>query len=235
MARVPAYERIRDALRIEIEHLAPGARLQSETDLAERFGVTRVTVRNAVDGLITDGLVRREHGRGTFVQDGSARVRRLARLTSFSQDLAEQGLVVDTTVLIQTEQPASVEVARALDISVGDAVVHIARLRSTDGEPVAFQQAWVPASICPSLAIEPLGKRSLYDTMEHRYGVRLRRAEQWISAAAATGLQAAHLGVRAGSPLLHTRRITFDESGRQVEFALSWMRSEYQLTALLER
>jgi GntR family transcriptional regulator len=235
VARVPAYERIRDTLRIEIKQLGPGGRLPSETDLAERFGVTRATVRNAVDGLIADGLVQREHGRGTFVQDGAARVRRLARLTSFTQDLAEQGLIVDTTVLVQEEQPASTEVAKALGIKSGDAVAHIERLRSTDGEPVAYQQAWVPIAICPSLALEPLGKRSLYEVFEQRYGVRLRKAEQWISAAAATRTQAGHLGVRAGSPLLHTRRITFDERGRRVELALSWTRPQYQLTALLER
>jgi GntR family transcriptional regulator len=224
VARVPAYERIRDALRIEIEQLGPGSRLPSETDMAERFGVTRVTVRNAVDGLVADGLVRREHGRGTFVQDGSARIRRLARLTSFSQDLAEQGLVVDTSVLVQETQLASAEIAKTLEIRPGDPVAHIVRLRSADGQPVAFQQAWVPISICPSLASEPLGKRSLYETIEHRYGVHLQKAEQWIGAAAATGMQAGHLGVRTGSPLLHTRRITYDDSGRRVELALSWMR-----------
>lgn len=235
MARVPAYERIRDALRVEISQLGPGGRLPSEVDLADRFGVTRVTVRNAVDGLVADGLVRREHGRGTFVQDGSARVRRLARLTAFSEDMAEQGIAIETTVLTQERQAASAEVAKALAVTERDPVAHIARLRSSGGQPIAFQQAWVPISICPALADESLGARSLYDTLEQRYGVRLRKAEQWIGAAAATSLQARHLGVRRGSPLLHTRRITYDDSGRRVEFALSWMRPEYELTALLER
>lgn len=235
MSRVPAYERIREALRIEIARLGPGGQLPSETDLATRFGVTRVTIRNAVDGLVADGLVRREHGRGTFVQDGVGRVRRLARLTSFSQDLAEQGLEADTSVLVQVRQRATPEVAKALGIEPGTDVAHLARLRSADGEPVAFQEAWLPLAIAPALPDEPLGKRSLYATLEGRYGVRLRKAEQWISATAATSAQAQHLGVRPGSPLLHTRRISYDDSGRRVELALSWMRPSYQLTALLER
>jgi GntR family transcriptional regulator len=235
VARVPAYERIRDALRIEARQLGPGARFPNETLLAERFGVTRATIRNAVDGLISEGLVVREHGRGTFVLDHSTATRRLSRLTSFTEDLAEQGLSVETTVLAQEEVKASADVAKALNLAQTERVAHIARLRATQGKPVAIQHAWVPVAICPSLALEPLVNGSLYETIERRHRIRLRRAEQWISAVAANAVQAGQLGIRRGSPLLQTRRITYDETGRRVELALSWMRPEYQLSALLER
>ncbi len=235
MARVPAYERIRDALRLEAQRLGSGGRFQSETALAARFGVTRVTLRSAVDGLAAEGLVVREHGRGTFVLDGAHATRRLSRLTSFTEDLAEQGMRVETTVLAQEETAPPTEVADSLRLSPTDRVVYIARLRATQGKPVAIQHAWVPLGVCPSLALQPLENGSLYETMEQRHGVRLRRAEQWISAVAATAAQAAKLGVRRGSPLLQTRRISYDEAGGRVEYALTWMLPEYQLAAVLDR
>jgi GntR family transcriptional regulator len=235
VARLPAYERIRDALRIEALQLGAGGQLPSETHLAERFGVTRVTIRNAVGGLVSEGLVVREHGRGTFVLDGSTATRPLSRLTSFTEDLAEQGVSVETTVLAQEEVNASADVAKALNLGSSKRVVHIARVRATQGKPVAIQEAWIPVGVCPSLALEPLENGSLYATLERRHGIRLRRAEQWISAVAANRLQAAQLGVRTRSPLLQTRRLTYDETGRRVELALTWMRPEYQLSALLER
>lgn len=235
MARVPAYERIREALRVEADQLGPGGRLPGENALAERFGVTRVTVRHAIAGLAADGVVVREHGRGTFVLDGSRATRRLSRLTSLSEDLRGQGLNVETTILSRETTDASTEIAEGLDLGHGARVVCLERLRVSNGKPIAIQKAWVPVGICPSLAWEELENGSLYETLERRHGIRLKRAEQWMGAVAATREQAVLLGVRPGSPLLHTKRITVDDSGKRTEFALSWMRPEYQLSALLER
>ncbi len=235
MQSIPAYERIREGLRMEFREAALGTKLPSETTLAKRYGVTRMTVRHAISFLASEGLVTREQGRGTFVAGLTRATRPLSALTSLSEDLRNQGLEPSTRVFAQEEIAATPQVARALALDIGAHVLHIARVRSVEERPVAIQHAWVPMGLCPTLAHESLENGSLYETLERRYGVRLRRAEQRISAVAATNEQTALLDVTKRSPLLHIERITVDDSGKRVEFALSWTRPEYELTAVLER
>jgi DNA-binding GntR family transcriptional regulator len=235
MPGIAVYEKIRDALRVEIEREEPGARFASETVLAERFSVTRATVRQALDGLIQEGRIVRQQGRGTFVSNTPAAIRELSRLSSFTEDIRRQGLQARTRILTQEEIDAPPEVADALLLDGPRRVIHLLRVRSIHGMPATIQEAWVPAGSCPSLAWDHLEDGSLYATLERRCGIRLRWAEQHVTAVAATRQQSALLGVPQRSPLLRVRRITHDATGKIVELALSWTRPEYELTAVLKR
>ena len=235
MPRIPAYERIREAVRADARQLGAGGRLPSETTLAERFGVTRVTVRQALAGLEAEGTVVREHGRGTFVRDVSPTPRPLSRLTSFGQDIKGQGLDLETEVVSAEEVDPPQQVAEALAISSPGRSIYVCRLRRVGGRPLAVQKVWLPAAMFPGIVDQPFLNDSLYDTLERRYFVQLRRAEQQIGAVSATRELADLLDIPQRSPLLHIERLTFDESGRRIEFALSWTRPEYELSAVLER
>lgn len=235
MSQVPAYQQIRDALRAEMAKLPPGARIEGEAGLAQRYGVTRVTIRHALSGLVAEGLLVRQQGRGTFVLERPAAARPLSRLTSFSEDVSHLGVEISTTMLVQEEISPPSNIRHQLALDEGAHAIHLARVRAFDGQPVAIQHAWIPAGLCPSLAWEPLRNGSLYQTLEQRFGIRLVRAEQRISAVTATREQASLLKVKQRSPLLHIERRTFDASGRPVEYALSWTTPRYVLASVLER
>ena len=235
MPRIPAYERIRDVLRRELDGLPPRSRLPSETALAARFGVTRVTVRQALSGLALEGLVHREQGRGTFVREQPPARRSLSRLTSFSEDLGALGGEVGGRVLVSEERPAPPQIQAALKLTAQESAVHLLRVRYLRGLPVAIQEAWLPVRLFPDLAQQPLLNGSLYQTLERRYGIHLLRADEQISAVAATKEQAALLEISRRSPLLQLERKTFDERGNPIEYATSWTRPEYILTAVLVR
>ncbi|MBS1678988.1 MAG: GntR family transcriptional regulator [Actinobacteria bacterium] len=231
-----AYERISDDIRSQIDagSLLPADRLPAETALAERYGVTRMTVRHALTSLVDGGYLYRRHGVGTFVAD-PARRRSLNRLRSFAEELREAGREVSTEMLASAVVPAAGEPAAELGLEQGEEVVFLARLRLVDGGPAAVQQSWVPRRLAPGLEDEPLLEGSLYRTLEARFGVVASYADQRILAVAADVALAEALAVEPGSPLLQTDRTARDHRDVAVEHARSWSRPEFELVTHLER
>jgi GntR family transcriptional regulator len=237
MAKNPLYYRIsRDISKsIEAGEYAPGSRIPSEAALAERYGVTRMTVRQAVDGLITVGLVTRRHGSGTYVLRPREVQRGLNRLTSFTEDMQSQGHRASSAELERSDVEPPDHVREQLELQAGAHVVVLERLRQVDGEPVALHRVFLPLWLAPELARSSMNGASLYDTLESELGVQLSSARQRITAVAATDRQAALLGVAPGAPLLFTQRLTRDSNNRPVEFAESWSLSNLPLWVELHR
>ena len=237
MATVPAHKRIRDDLMAEIESGALGGRdrLPGEVELAARYGVTRMTVRQALNGLVNDGLLVRRRGVGTFVVQNAAQRRNMSRLTGFTEDVRSDGRSVDTRMLAQRIVPAAADVAEALELAPGAHVTHVGRLRIVDGTPVIIQHSWVPYDLCPDLWSEPLTGDSLYATLRERHGIALRRADQRIAAVAATPEHASLLDVPGRAPLLRVERLTLDDRNLPVEFARSWTRPGFEIATHIER
>lgn len=200
----------------------PGSRLPSEAALAERYGVTRMTVRQAIGGLITDGLVTRKQGSGTYVLATAQAQRVLNRLTGFSEDMRAQGHHATSSELRRGEVEAPAAVQQQLELNERAHVVVVERLRHLDGEPVAVHCAWLPLWLAPEIARHPLQGESLYAVLEQELGVRLNSARQRITATLATDQQASLLDVPPISPLLFTQRLTRDDNNRPVEFVESW-------------
>ena len=146
----PLWHQAEQALRALIADgtWPDGTQLPNEGKLSEMLGVSRITIRHALRIVEESGLLRREHGRGTFVRTSTVTAG-MRGLTSFTQEMAERGLVVGSRVLEMVEMPASLDVASALEITEGEAVVMVRRLRAGNNQPIGIQTAYLPAARVP--------------------------------------------------------------------------------------
>ena len=223
-SRLPLYAQLAEQLERAIADgtLQPGDRLDTEVELAERLGLGRPTVRQAVQELVAKGLLVRRRGIGTQVVQSP--VHRPLELTSLHDDLAAAGARPVTRVLELTDQPADDRVAEALRIRVGDPVVHVRRLRSRGSAPLAVMSNWLPGGLI-ELSTERLEETGLYDLLR-RGGVNLRIAQQRIGARAADAQEARLLGLTRGAPVLTMERTSYDDNGRAVELAAHCYRAD---------
>lgn len=212
---VPLYFQVAEqfAAAIQRGELAPGDRLDSELQLADRLGLSRPTIRQAIQHLVDKGLIVRRRGVGTQVIRGQ--VRRGLELTSLHDDLARAGRTPSTSVLELTILACPAEVAKALGVTTGTEVQHLRRLRFADGEPLAVMENWLPLDPV-RLTLDTLQTRGLYAILRAA-GIRVRGAHQRIGARAATAAEAQMLGERRGAPLLTMTRTAYDDHGRYVE------------------
>ncbi|MFC4564823.1 GntR family transcriptional regulator [Nocardiopsis mangrovi] len=231
MARSVLYRVIYDDISSQITSgaLKAGSKLESESELARRYGVSRMTVRQALDLLFTDELVTRKRGSGTYVRENPRRGRRLNRLRSFAQELASPEEAVTSRVLSATEEKAPKQIAQGLGLEIGDAVNRIKRLRLVGGVPAAVQEAWVPYAVAPGLARDPLVEGSLYRTLTEKHGLKLRWADQTMTAALLEPAEAELLSATIGGAVLHSLRVTYSDTERAVEYTNSWTLPEFPL------
>ena len=213
---VPLYFQVARPLEQAIDSgaLPPASRLDNEITMAEELGLSRPTMRQAIQYLVDKGLLVRKRGVGTHV--ARSRVRRPVGLTSLFDDLASSGQQPTTTVLSHTVEAASGVVAAALEVPEGTPVVFLERLRRTRGEPLAILRNHLRADLVP-LQPELLEQRGLYEILREA-GIALASATQSIGARRATAAEAKLLDETRGAPLLTMRRTTFDDRGLVVEF-----------------
>jgi DNA-binding GntR family transcriptional regulator len=213
---VPLYFQLAQQLESAIERgaLTPGSLLGNEIELAGRLGLSRPTVRQAIQSLVDKGLLVRRRGVGTQVVH--SQVRRPLELSSLYDDLEAAGQRPATVVLTNEIEPASAEVAAALGVPEGSDVRRIERLRYAHGEPMARLRNHLPAGLldCGTERLEATG---LYRMMRAA-GITLHSARQSVGARAATAEEGELLGEPVGAPLLTMERATFDDTGRAVEF-----------------
>jgi GntR family transcriptional regulator len=237
MAVAHLYEVISRDLTDQITsgRLKPGQRLDSETNLAMHYGVSRMTVRQALGRLESDELVARRHGSGTFVTEPRGIKRHANRLAPFSVELGLDAEDISTNILLREVLQPPEDVGRILFPAKGPTAIHMVRLRSYRGRPIAMQDSWIPYLVAPELARGRLLQGSLYKTLSARAGVEIAWAEQQVTAAAATEELAKLLEVEVGSPLLRTNRVSRLASGDIVEVAESLMLPEFPTVFRLER
>ena len=195
------HVKIREHVRSLVENAAPGSPAPSERELVRHFGVARMTVRQAVDALVAEGLLERIPGRGTFVATPRSRA---GRLLSHTEELGIRGLTGQSQTLVAREERAGPGVAKALAISEGDLVVHWRRVRRAENVPLAVEDAYLNAALVPGL-VQPVMPASLYAALAER-GLRPSWAEDSVKADAATAEEARLLEVGVGSPVLRVSR-----------------------------
>lgn len=214
-----AYMLIRGAIRDEIAdgRLKAGCALASERELCDIYGVSRITVRKAVDGLVEEGLLTRARGSGTYVSTQSmTRVEKnFSILTSFSEDIRSRGYKPSSIWLKKTTTMATPEEALALGLSPGSHVHRFHRVRCADGVRVCVDFVVIPAQFLPSAEVV---NESLYDALA-AVGNRPARALQRLSATPLSEAHAKLLGVQAGDCGLFIERRGFLSSGTAVEFS----------------
>lgn len=213
---VPLYYQVAQELERAIEsgELKPGTRLDNEIALADRLGLSRPTMRRAIEYLVQRGLLVRKRGVGTQVVRQV--IRRPLELTSLYDDLSSEGKRPATRVLSLEVAPAPDAVAHALGLAEGSPVIALERLRFAEDEPLALMHNFIPQGLV-ELTAEALERTGLYQLMRAA-GVRLHLASQSIGARAATAAEAAALAERKGASVLTMRRTTFDDAGRAVEY-----------------
>ena len=200
------YVRVRDYLRSLVTHeLAVGGAIPSERLLCERFGVSRMTVRQAVDALVVEGLLAREQGRGTFV--APAKMDLEVRLASFGEDMRRRGMEPSSRVLAADEVGATPDIADALDLLPGEQVFYLHRVRFADGEPIAIEQSWLPSRLTPGL-FDDGPPASIYGELRRR-GLDPEWGEDTVAATEVDAKDAELLGLRAGKAVLRLTRRTF--------------------------
>ncbi|MGC8521737.1 MAG: GntR family transcriptional regulator [Steroidobacteraceae bacterium] len=219
---LPLYQQLQRALRqaIETRLIGPDDALPPERDVAEDFHISRITVRKAIDGLVSEGLLMRRQGAGTFV---CARVEKnFSKLTSFSEDMRARGRTPRSVWLRKSEGSVTPEEALTLRSSPGTPVYRFHRIRYADDAPMSIEYATVLASCLPSLdAVES----SLYEALE-RAGNRPVRALQRLRAVLFTAEQAKLLQIRERDAGLLVERVGFMKDGRAMEFTQSYFRGD---------
>jgi DNA-binding GntR family transcriptional regulator len=212
---VPLYQQVASRLEETIRSglLAPGARLENEVALGERLGLSRPTIRRAIQDLVDKGLLVRRRGIGTQVVHGP--VTRKVELTSLFDDLAQGSQAPTTTLLARRAVPADERVATALGVAVGATVLHVRRVRFAEGVPVAVLENHLPPAFL-DITEDELTASGLYELLRGR-GVTMRVAKQRIGARSATSEESRLLEIDEHGPVLTMRRTAYDASGRAVE------------------
>lgn len=229
----PKHVQLREILRQLIEReLPPGAPIPSERDLAERYGVSRLTVRSAVARLVSDGLLTTVRGKGTYTIQ--RRMELQLYLMSFTSDMRRRGLSPSTEVLGATQEVPPPATANALGLRPRESAYRLFRLRRADGTPLAVERGWYHRGLLPGLLDLDLTE-SLYTQLAKRHGVVFDHATQTVWSEAADRPTARLLGIRTGTPLLVFRRIS-SRHGQPVEDMTSWYRGDqYEVTMQLQR
>jgi GntR family transcriptional regulator len=196
--------------------------LPSERDLARQLGISRVTVRKAIAGLVEKGILVQRWGSGTFIAPATRVEQPSSRLSSFTDDMLARGMTPGARVLERSCGPASPTESMALGLSPGEPVSRLKRLRLAAETPMAIEHAVVPARFLPDPhTVNP----SLYAALSAR-GFIPRRALQRLHAVLLNAEQAGLLDVTTGSPALYIERRSFLESGEPVEFTASYYRGD---------
>jgi GntR family transcriptional regulator len=210
---LPLYAQVKAALQDEIERtMQPGDALPTEPELEQKYKVSRITVRRALDELASEGLILRQQGRGTFVREPGI-TQELPRLVSWSQQMRQAGYLPETFSTEVETIEAPHEVAAMLRLAHGAQVTRVRRLRGVSGEPVCVMVNYLPDGLLPDVEASGFVEDSLYATLAAS-GVRPVRAEDTVEARAATGWEAERLGISEGAPLLQVTRLTFDGDGK---------------------
>ena len=215
-----ARERVLDL----IEQLAVGDAIPSERQLSTNLGVSRLTVRAALDDLVREGLLLRRRGSGTFVSE--PKIAQELTMTSFTEDMRRRGMVPASRTLDLRAVPAGAHLGRLLKVSPSEQVVVITRLRLADRETMAIETLHVRQSLIPGLTAADLELHSFYELLEERYGVVIASGMQTIEPTVTNEEESAALGVPLHSPAFLFERTTQTRAGEVVEYVRSIYRGD---------
>jgi len=214
------YIQVRNYLRAQATHqLAVGEAIPSERELCTQFGVARMTVRQAVDALVVEGILERVQGKGTFV--AQPKVDLQVRLTSFGEEMGRRKMAPSSRLLSADTRIPPPDIADMLNLAPTDATFYLYRLRLADGEPLALSEDWIPTSLIPGL-FDPVPPTSVYVAMTER-GFAPEWGEDMVDADEASQDEADHLGIEPLRAVLRIARRTFS-----LDKALCFNRSVYR-------
>lgn len=235
---MPYYQQLADLLRDEIRANHPGSggiyALPSENELAGQHGLTRTTVRHALEVLEREGRIYRVKGKGAF-----AATRRVEteppQLVSTTELMAQRGWSLATWFISLIQMPAPAQIAAALELGPEENIYELKRLQVVEDVPLSLQTAYLPVRLCPRLEDNDLTE-SLYRLLEIRYGLRLWTGQENLQARAATPSEARLLQMNPGTPVMYALRVSYASTGIPVEYLEAiWRGDRYDFKVKLAR
>lgn len=222
----PIYVQLREIIRSQIDEgeFIPGSAIPSESELAQAYGIHRLTVRNAITALVNEGLLKPVQGKGVYVV-GKKLGRDLERLTGFRQTMQERDVIPETRVMFKSRRPAGLKYAKILEIEPEKQIYYIRRLCLADNEPVSIEDIYIPCSVLNDLDAVDLNVFPLFDIYKFN-NIHLVHAWQTLSMTWLDASDARTLKIKPETAVLMFECISRDDSGRVVEFSRSYTRGD---------
>jgi GntR family transcriptional regulator len=233
---LPIYYQLEEGIKeaIQQQELIPGEMIPSEREYAEKYGISRMTVRQALSNLVNDGYLYRQRGKGTFVAHQKIE-QPLQGLTSFSEDMRSRGLEPSTRVISFTEVEASHDLAAKLEVEAGALLFELKRVRLADQLPMAYEMLYISKELAKGLTKE-IAVNSIYDYVENKLGLKIQHGRQVLEASIARKTEAEMLEVAEGAPVLLIERRTTLDTNKPFELVRSVYRADrYKFTIDMER
>jgi len=226
-SKLPLYQQLYELLeaRIRSGEWKPGDMIPPETELISRYAVSRITVRKVLDMLVTDGLLVRQRGRGSFVAQAKLE-HGTTRIVSFTDDMRQRGLTPGTKIIFMGLVPATRAIAEALSVAEGEELARIDRLRLADGVPMCVEESFLIHRYLPGILQHDLARNSLREIKQASYGIRWSRARQTIQAVPASAETARLLSIKTGAPLLYFERVTYSQDAVAMEYLKIYYRAD---------
>lgn len=226
-SKLPLYQQLYELLeaRIRSGEWKPGDMIPPETELISRYEVSRITVRKVLDMLVSEGLLVRQRGRGSFVAQAKLE-HGTTRIVSFTDDMRQRGLTPGTRIIFMGLVPAPRPIAEALSVAEGEELARIDRLRLADGVPMCVEESFLIHRYLPGILQHDLAGNSLREIKQASYGIRWSRARQTIQAVPAAAEIARLLSIKTGAPLLYFERVTYSQDAVAVEYLKIYYRAD---------
>jgi GntR family transcriptional regulator len=226
-SKLPLYHQLYEILRGNIVsgEWQPGDMIPPESELIARYQISRTTVRQVLDILAGEGLIKREQGRGTFVAHPTVE-HGLVRIVNFTEDMQMRGCEPSSKVLFSGLVPAPQDIAEKLEIEPGEELARLERLRLADGEPMSVEESYLVHYYCPGVLQGDYVSDSLREALAQRYGIRWSHAKQTIRAILAPRDLADTLEVKPNSAMLFVERVSFSQENVPVEFLRIYYRAD---------
>lgn len=232
--RITKQSQTRDQVVDLIESIGVGDAIPSERQLSQDFGVSRLTVRAAIDELAREGYLVRRRGSGTFVSE--PKIAQELTMSSFSEEMRKRGMRPGSKTLSLEVKHAGAYLGRCLHVSPSERIVVATRLRLADDETMAIETLHVPEPLVPGLTRTDFDETSFYDLLTNRYGIEIVGGVQTIEPTVTNEEESEILGVPLHSPAFQFERTTRSETGTIVEFVRSIYRGDrYRLVTELRR
>lgn len=223
----PLYFQLRELIASAIKggNWGLNCQLPSERELTAMYGLSRMTVRQAMTALVNDGLIVRKRGKGTYIAPPKLDYG-LLHMTSFTEDMLQRGLTPSTRLLAVRQLTAIGKTARVMGLTPGSVITLVERLRLANGEPMAYELCHLPQERFPHIGAEEVSDGSLYDFILKKYNVKPFKAGQTFEATLASPREAELLQVKEGAPLLLLERVSHDNKDEVIEFARALVRGD---------
>jgi len=224
---IPLYSRLADIIRKKIldSEFAVGDPIPTEAELQNGYGVSRTTIRQAIELLIKQGFLVRERGNTPYVTQAKL-THPVGTISSFTEDMLAKGITPSTHLISLCYKNPPKIVANYLEIPDKEETVFLERVRFANNEPILISNSYIPKKLVPGLVEKGLSRESLYQTLEREYGIILFETDETIQAVAAEKEEANLLNVKRGFPLLLVHRIVRDKDGTVVEYNSSVFRGD---------